>query len=339
MACYHPITAFRVFDDTKLVFASFKGDRPENTKEELTLKCGRCIGCRLDHSLAWAGRISSEAKLYERNAFVTLTYADEHLPEHGQLLVEDFQKFMRDLRYRYSGDKPVPFLDDGSKHNSIRYFMGAEYGDENQRPHFHICLLNFQFHDLKKLFKNKSGDDVYTSKKLTTLWGKGHCTTADLTLESAAYVARYVTKKVNGQQAQHHYERLDPQTGEIYQLNKEFATMSRKVGIGIPFLLKYQADIYPNDGLKIRKKDKSYITIKPPRSFDNQLEKLNSELYDQIKETRVMTQLKRQLENPEEFTEKRLLVKEEVKLEQAKKLIRKFNEKAITKTTQTTHKY
>jgi hypothetical protein len=333
MACYHPITAFRVFDDTKLVFEAFKGYRPENLKEELTLKCGRCIGCRLDYSLAWAGRISSEAKLYERNAFITLTYADEHLPEHGQLLVEDFQKFMRDLRYRYSGHQPVPFVDDDKKYNSIRYYMGAEYGEHNSRPHFHVCLLNFQFHDLKRLFVNQSGDQVYTSKQLTKLWGKGHCSTADLTLESAAYVSRYVTKKINGDAAKDHYERLDPETGEIYQLNKEFATMSRRPGIGIPFLLKYQDDVYQNDQLMVRKKDKSYLTMKPPRTFDNYLEKINPDLFDQLKETRAMDQLRRELENPEEYTEARLLVKEEVKLYQAKQLKRGFNEKAFTKRT------
>jgi hypothetical protein len=44
---------------------------------------------------------------------------------------------------------------------------------------------------------------------LTSVWGLGHASVGDLTFESAAYVARYVMKKVNGSLKKSHYEVID----------------------------------------------------------------------------------------------------------------------------------
>jgi hypothetical protein len=318
MACYHPLKAYQE-DDGSIVFSQKRGN---SIIRELKLPCGRCIGCRLDRSLAWAGRIASEAKLYPQNAFITLTYEDEHLPQNGQLIKQDFQQFMKRLRKRYAGVIPVPGLDDGSKPNSIRYFMCGEYGDENGRPHFHACLLNFQFPDLKRYRKNKQGDWIYTSRRLTQLWGKGICTTANLSVESAAYVARYVTKKITGDLAHEHYKRIDLETGEIYYLEPEFATMSRKIALGIPFLTKYCPDVYNIDKLHINKASGQMLKIKPPRTWDNHLEKMNPDLYKEIRYTREENGMEHYLEYPEEFTEERLLVKEEVLISKYKQLQR-----------------
>jgi hypothetical protein len=52
----------------------------------------------------------------------------------------------------------------------------------------------------KVLFKKQKSGDLFTSDMLTKCWGMGHCLVGDLTFESAAYVARYVVKKINGQQ-------------------------------------------------------------------------------------------------------------------------------------------
>ena len=48
------------------------------------------------------------------------------------------------------------------------------------------------------------------------IWGHGFCTTSELTLNSAAYVARYCMKKVNGDKANEHYQTTNPLTGEIW---------------------------------------------------------------------------------------------------------------------------
>jgi hypothetical protein len=53
----------------------------------------------------------------------------------------------------------------------------------------------------------------------------------DLTFESAAYVARYVVKKINGQQKFLHYAVINHETGEFHSLKQEYTTMSRRPGV------------------------------------------------------------------------------------------------------------
>lgn len=43
------------------------------------LPCGKCIECRLEYARQWAVRCVHEAQMHSRNAFITLTYSDEHL--------------------------------------------------------------------------------------------------------------------------------------------------------------------------------------------------------------------------------------------------------------------
>lgn len=62
------------------------------------IPCGRCSGCRLERSRQWAIRCCNEAKMYQDNAFLTLTYAPECLPEGGTLVRKDMQDFWK--RYR-----------------------------------------------------------------------------------------------------------------------------------------------------------------------------------------------------------------------------------------------
>ena len=57
---------------------------------------------------------------------------------------------------------------------------------------------------------------MYRSPRLEKLWTLGNCEIGELTFESAAYVARYIMKKINGPMAKEHYKRYDPTTGEIY---------------------------------------------------------------------------------------------------------------------------
>ena len=64
--------------------------------------------------------------------------------------------------------------------------------------------------------------------QIKKLWTLGNCEIGELTFESAAYVARYIMKKINGPMAKEHYKRYDPTTGEIYWITPEFNLMSRE---------------------------------------------------------------------------------------------------------------
>jgi len=198
-----------------------------------------------------------EAHMHENNCFLTLTYNDENLPLDKSIDLVHIQKFIKRLRKKFVTNKQT----------QIRYFQCGEYGEQFARPHYHICLFNFIFPD-ETFYKYSNEIPLYTSQILEKIWGMGFCTIGKLTFESAAYCARYVTKKITGKNAEKHYEFIDPETGEIFYPDPEFATMSKVPGLGSTYLTKYQADIYPHDYVIFRGKK-----MKPPKAYDREFEK------------------------------------------------------------------
>ncbi|AXL15206.1 replication initiator protein [Microviridae sp.] len=270
---------------------------------DLLLPCGNCIGCRLERSRQWALRISHEASLHPQNSFLTLTYNEESLPENGSLNKEDFKNFMKRLRKSIEPKK-------------IKFYQCGEYGEKFSRPHHHCCLFNHDFPD-KKLFKTKNGYKTYTSQILDDLWKHGECKIGTLTFESAAYVSRYITKKVNGPLRDEHYTQINSETGEIFFMQPEYATMSRggkkkgSHGIAAEWFKKYNKDCYPKDFVTVRGKK-----MKPAKYYDRLLEALDPALYDDIKAQR------EELTNQEDNTPWRLKDRLKVKEAQIQNLTR-----------------
>lgn len=279
MTCYKPLTAYRT-PGGSITFNEYRGykDIP------LQLPCGQCIGCRLERSRQWAVRCVHEAQMHENNCFITLTYDNDHLPNPPTLILDHFQKFMKRLRFHTN--------------KKIRFYHCGEYGDKNRRPHYHAIIFGHDFDD-KKLWQTRKEIKLYTSEILEGLWQKGFATVGDATFDSAAYCARYIMKKQTGKGSEKHYEHICPTTGEITQLKPEYTTMSRRPGIGKPWLDKYQTDVYPSDEVIINGK----IT-KPPKFYDNQYENM-----EKIKTKRQ----RRATKQKENNTPERLLVREKIK--------------------------
>lgn len=254
----------------------FKPEEAADPDDPLNLPCGRCIGCRLERSRQWAVRCVHEASLYERNCFITLTYAPEHLPADGSLNKSHFQKFMKRLRKKYGA--------------GVRYFHCGEYGEKNRRPHYHACLFNFDFPD-RELWSVRDGVRLDVSQALQELWPFGFSTVGDVTFESAAYVARYITKKITGDMADKHYTvpvlASDGHwRGEIQTLSPEYCTMSRRPGIGRGWLNKYTGDVYPHDRVVLYKADGSVLLGPPPKYYDSVFELANPQKMEEVKEAR-----------------------------------------------------
>lgn len=209
------------------------------------LSCGKCIGCKLEYSRQWAVRCMHEAQLYDQNCFITLTY---NRPFYT-LVYRDFQLFMKRLRARFNRAR-------------IRFYMCGEY-QMNGRPHFHACLFNFDFPDKVYLKSLPSGFKLYRSPILEELWTEGFSSVGSVTFESAAYCARYVTKKLSGDGDEHVYSIIDPDTGEIFRRVKEFGRMSLKPGIGFEWYRKFRKDVYPHDMVVVRGSE-----ARPPRYYD-----------------------------------------------------------------------
>lgn len=326
MACFRPLTAGRPdpkkHGRTKLVFGSAIGAG----MEILRVPCGQCIGCRLDHSLSWATRCVHESRKYDDNSFITLTYSDEHLPRDMSLSLKEFQKFAHRLRKRIDYQQP------GKK---IKIFHCGEYSPprprfippgevhpdtipEGLRPHYHAIIFNHDFVD-KKLWSVRDDVRIYSSDFLDSVWGKGFCTVGNVTFESAAYVARYTVKKLSGKAAARgdpitglkHYERVCPYTGEIKEVQPEYATMSN--GIGKSHYHRFRSDIYPRDFVVINGHE-----TRPPRYYDNLFDAEEPALMESIRAKRIAEMAKYQGDN----TRARLLVREKVKKAQLSMLKR-----------------
>jgi len=174
----------------------------------LPFGCGQCIPCRVNKRRIWMHRIMLEATQYADNTFVTLTYDDDNLPEDGSLSVRDVQLFLKRLR------KSFP--------RKLRFYSVGEYGDQTNRPHYHLCLFNYPNcqrgitdYSLRRKSCCSSCDAV------KSLWSKGNIMLAELNDLTAQYVCGYVVKKMT--------------RSDDYRLEgkkPEFARMSLRPGIG-----------------------------------------------------------------------------------------------------------
>lgn len=299
MACYYPLQAYRARTTNEsgarpIVFSRRAG------YEDLPIKlaCGQCVGCRLERSRQWAVRCLHEAKLHERNCFITLTYNDANVPVGNSLCLPDFQKFMKRLRKRFG--------------EGIRFFHCGEYGPRTGRPHYHACLFGLDFDDKVLRRVNANGDNIYTSATLANLWPFGFHEIGEVTFQSAAYVARYIMKKMTGPAAQSHYEYVDD-NGVVYERAPEYVTMSRRPGIGKDFVHKYVSDFYPDDFCIVNGKK-----CRPPRFYDSQYELIAPEEFHKVKVSRVLAGKEHADNNtPERLKVRRVIV--EKKLERLKR--------------------
>lgn len=192
--------------------------------------------------------------------------------------------------------------------------MAGEYGELTQRPHFHAAIFNYDFNDKRPLRKNHQGHVLYTSPTLEKLWTKGFSSIGALTFESAAYIARYIMKKITGEEAKEHY-RIIKETGEIINKKQEFNNMSRRPGIGQNWLKKYKTDVYPTGTLIINNHK-----ARPLSYYDRQYKNSNPVQYRHM----IATRAEQAREKLNDNAPHRISAKETVKRAQLKQLKRKI---------------
>jgi len=295
MPCYHPMVAYRSKQGRSptgawpITFNKMEG----YIDQEVVIPCGQCIGCRLERSRQWAIRCVHEASQWEDNCFVTLTYNDDNIDKKYSLNKEDFVLFMKKLRKKF-----------GPK---IRFFHCGEYGEMLNRPHHHACIFNFDFID-KQLWSIRNNVKLYRSEILDKIWGYGYCTIGDVTFESAAYVARYVTKKITGKNSENFYGDRLP----------EYNTMSLRPGIGKDWIKKYNHDVYVNDKIIVR----NDIQCKPPRYYDKIFDDIGKLEHDELERIKRYRVKRGQASADNDYD--RLSVREQIQKLKYKKLVRTY---------------
>lgn len=291
-----------------------------STTWSFLLPCGACVGCRLERSRQWAVRCVHESKSHDRNSFVTLTYDDKHLPPNLSLEYVDFQRFMKYVRKDYAPTR-------------VRFFMSGEYTEPSEdcppevffrryghvslgRPHFHAILFGVGFDD-GKLFSTEGGVKTYQSARLDNLWRKGFATFGDVTFESAAYVARYCVKKVNGDLANSHYRRV-VDGGELVQVEPEFSGCSLKPGIGADWIQQFFPEVSIKGKVVVRGREAG-----APRFYMQRLQEFDGEGFARLKHEKFAVLLKSV--SAGEMRDERLEVKTVVRDARVRNLKRKLN--------------
>lgn len=256
----------------------------------MQVPCGQCIECRIQQARQWADRCVLEAKKYEHNYFVTLTYSDEFLPRDCSLQPNDFTKFIKNLRNKFRDVK-------------IRFFGCGEYGDNGGNrilnPHFHFILFNCPLSDLTYTFKeyvggrlvlhhrpNNNGDLKY-SELIHECWEfKGNISVGEVTYDSAAYVSQYVTKKHK------------PGMKEFYEKNHlvpEFCRMSTHPGIAADYFIDREDYLLFDGHMIVPSKGEAHIST-TPRYYDKLfIKKFGDGLFQPVRNNRYQMRLNRRL--------------------------------------------
>ncbi len=145
--------------------------------------------------------------------FLTLTYADQHLPraydEESDLWIptlvkSQLQSFLKcaSQKMKRAGYRP------------LRYFASGEYGEKTLRPHYHAIMY---------------GAGVEWTERFLRLWGRGHVSLYPATPAAMSYVAKYCLK--GSKDAELLSSRFSP--FEEQRLTQEpFRLMSRRPALG-----------------------------------------------------------------------------------------------------------
>lgn len=196
--------------------------------------CGKCAICLVNKQQDWAFRLYQEQKVSNSAHFLTLTYDEECLPfgdTEPTLDKRDTQLFIKRLR-----DSQFKLMAKRHKKNflrefnelelkTIRYYLVGEYGPETNRPHYHAIMFNLI-------------PEIIT--KINDIWQNGHVKVGECNPTTIDYVTKYCISTKTGDQ-----ERFNGKA-------KEFATMSRRPGLGDNFVKTTQQYYADNQKMSIR---------------------------------------------------------------------------------------
>ena len=205
-------------------------------------RCNVCIACIATRKQKWITRLIFELRAcHNVGSFVTLTYDPLFLPEQekypgGNLQKSDVQKFIKRIRKRYGT---------GIR---ISYYAVGEYGDKNERAHYHICLFGV--------------DAVRVESLVQKSWPHGFARVDPLgthSFQQLNYTMGYTLKKMTK-------ERDYPDGRQ-----PEFGLMSKNPALGVGYLKKFESTLlkmkkYPSSGATQYERwymEKYYPDIKP----------------------------------------------------------------------------
>lgn len=230
---------------------------PQTIRQEdksITVPCGRCMPCRVNHAQQWSFRLKQEMETCSSAVFLTLTYEDSELLRndsgHPDLYKPDLQKFFKRLRY-YTAQEEIEAVN-AIKTNQIvrfpkiKYYACGEFGGETFRPHYHAIVFNVPHKVLEKL---------------NQIWKLGFIYTGTVTQHSINYVTKYITK-------------IDTRDLELKDLTPPFNVMSK--GIGANYITDENKDYHSRYSSMLHRREAGkYKRI--PKYYDDKIHDLTDE--------------------------------------------------------------
>lgn len=131
-----------------------------------------------------------ESLLHPYNSFWTLTYAPENEPLARSLEPADLRNWLKRFRRDLS---PL----------RVRFYACGEYGDETERPHYHVALFNYPGCVYgRSRYRTIRGNCCANCDRVRDTWGLGLVDGGPLDPEGMQYVAGYVMKKMTAKDDQ-----------------------------------------------------------------------------------------------------------------------------------------
>ncbi len=182
---------------------SVKDPRATRGSTRLTVPCAKCGACRASRRAEWSFRLKYEFKKAKTAWFITLTYLEEQMPRirgRGNLNKNHIQLWLKKLRKSNNG--------------RIRYYLVGEYGTKTGRPHYHIIIFNVDSDNIQNIQRCWEN-----GKKVS----RGLVHRGSVNDGSIHYTLKY-------------HLNYEKDKYQHYGLNPEFATMSRRPGIGYDYV-------------------------------------------------------------------------------------------------------
>lgn len=333
-------------------FTSYSGFRSYMDKymDYQYIPCRKCNECKSKYAQEWSIRCYHEFQVRECGSFITLTidtakvknfFEESNLKRYCNRCVKGNRYIQYPIDYTLCKGLVLDWLKKFrdylyKKYDvSIRYFGCGEYGELDERPHYHILIFGYNFPD-KKFYKNSDkGVPIYLSEELYKSWNYGICTVQDVNHQACMYTAKYVMKKmsyVNEQDFVENYYGREPEflfmskgncqsnrcpfiydiiknckgIKSLRDMNNPYCKNCNKTrgGLGYDWFLKYKDDVLKKGFITIEG-----IKYKIPNYYLKILELTDKEKYDKYKiESRMLSE-ERFLEHPEELSSNRLSVK------------------------------
>lgn len=236
--------------------------RNQETKEEITVACGRCILCRRKKCRNWAIRLINESKYHKKMSMITLTFRPRFLLRPRFKTLTKYHTYKRNgekirIKEKYETMISPKYITDvkltgwlvtlfmkklrkklQKKGIYISFFAVGEHGTKNtHRAHWHIILFGAGKEELESvnIGKSRKNKDIYFSPIINDCWNYdkmsiGTHTVSDVTGATIKYVSNYTMKKMY----------------KDYGKNKQYRTIMRfsnQNKIGIKWARRYHKEL------------------------------------------------------------------------------------------------